>query len=136
LRVTPTCLQELPMPWTYHQLSGALEHNNEAVGTGYSGAGTTMTAANGRNNPALEAVHNVGPIPVGRYQIGKSFEHPHKGPVVMPLTPVGHNALGRSGFLIHGDNAQNNASEGCIILRRNFRDAIAADVDKDLFVVR
>ena len=34
----------------------------------------------------------------------------------MNLTPLGHNALGRTGFMIHGNNVQDNASQGCVIL--------------------
>jgi hypothetical protein len=56
----------------------------------------------------------------------------------MRLTPQGHNAHGRTGFLIHGDSRRNpgNASEGCIILNRSAREAIANSGDATLEVVR
>jgi hypothetical protein len=53
----------------------------------------------------------------------------------MRLTPVGHDAFGRDGFLIHGDNLTHDASTGCIILPPEIRDMIAASEDRDLEVV-
>ncbi len=32
------------------------------------------------------------------------------------LAPKGHDAHGRSGFQIHGNNVKNDASRGCIIM--------------------
>ena len=120
------------MPWTYSQSTGQLRHNGVPVGTGYSGAGTTATT--GRNNSAMQNVANHGPIPQGQWTVGTAFNHPQKGPTVMSLTPVGHNALGRSGFLIHGNNATNNASQGCIILGPALRQQISNSGDTTLTV--
>lgn len=92
------------MPWTYSQSTGELRHNGALVGTGYSGAG--LSASSGRNNPAMQHIPNQGPLPAGQYQIGASYSHPNKEPTSMNLTPAGHNALGRSGFMIHGNNVQ------------------------------
>jgi Protein of unknown function (DUF2778) len=116
------------MPWTYSQSTGSLTQDGEFVATGYSGAGS------GRNNPAEQAVPNVGPIPRGRYSIGPPFETVKQGECVMRLMPDGHNALGRSGLLIHGDNLTHDASTGCIILSREVRDRIAASPDHELEV--
>lgn len=121
------------MPWTYSQSTGQLRHNGTVVGTGYSGAG--QTAAAGRNNPAMQGTPNQGPIPAGQWNVGNAYQHPTKGPTSMNLTPVGHNALGRSAFMIHGNNVQNNASQGCIILGPNQRQLIAASGDHILSVV-
>ena len=44
--------------WTYAQQSGELEQDGRPVASGYSGA------KDGKNNPALENVPNVGPIRV------------------------------------------------------------------------
>jgi hypothetical protein len=120
------------MPWTYFQSSGELRHNGVLIGVGYAGAG--MTSATGRNNPAMEGIPNQGPIPAGQYHIGNAFNHPQKGPLSMRLTPIGHNALGRSGFMIHGNNVQNNASQGCIILGPAIRQQIAGSGDTQLLV--
>jgi hypothetical protein len=55
----------------------------------------------------------------------------------MALTPVGHTALGRTHFLIHGDSVKNpgDASEGRIILDRKTREAIAKSNDTELVVI-
>lgn len=120
------------MPWYYDQLSGKIFHNDIFVGVGYSGAG--RDADSGRNNPDLEGVRSTGPVPTGEYAIGPAYHHPTKGALCMRLTPIGHDALGRSGFLIHGNNAQNDASQGCIIADRTIRNRIALSGDTRLVV--
>jgi hypothetical protein len=117
------------MTWTYRQQTGALLHDDAVVATGYSGAGP------GKNNPADEAIPNVGPIPRGAYIIGTPKDSPHMGPEALPLTPDGHDALGRSGFFMHGDNEAHTASTGCIIMPRQVRDQVAASPDRALEVV-
>jgi Protein of unknown function (DUF2778) len=119
------------MPWQYSQSSGQLSLNDQKVEVGYSGSGQ------GRNNPAMEMVSNVGPLPRGRYAIGAAYTHATKGPVVMSLTPVGHSAHGRSHFLIHGDSRQHpgEASQGCIVLSRTARNRVATSGDTQLTVV-
>lgn len=114
--------------YSYSQRAGVLTWNGVFFGSGYSGFGE------GRNNPAMQAVRNVGPIPQGRYSIGPEFDAPVQGPCVMRLSPVGHNALGRDGFLIHGDNATHDASTGCVIMPPEVRHAIANNGDHDLEV--
>jgi hypothetical protein len=121
------------MPWEYSQSTGQLKHDGALIGTGYSGAGTT--AATGRNNPAMQHVVDAGPIPQGQWSIGPAYQHPTHGPTVMNLTPVGHNALGRTAFQIHGNNPTNNASHGCIIMGPAIRSQIAASGDATLSVV-
>lgn len=120
------------MPWQYSQSTGLLARNGQEVGVGYSGR------ANGRNKPMLESMGSVGPIPRGYYRIGPQRSHPRKGPVTMSLTPDGHSALGRTRFLIHGDSINNpgDASEGCIVLNRAIRQAIAMSGDTELEVVQ
>lgn len=78
-----------------------------------------------RNNPASQHLRNLGPLPVGCYAFGKAETHPRLGPLAIPLIPHGRtDMLGRSGFLIHGDNARGDASRGCIILNRSTRRAL------------
>jgi hypothetical protein len=118
--------------WKYDQATGTL--TNPAglkIGAGYSGNGPAM------NNPADQSVPMHGPIPVGRWSIGSFFTDPEKGPVVAHLTAAeGTETYGRSGFMIHGDNPARNhtGSEGCVILARPFREAIAASKDHNLTV--
>ncbi len=107
--------------FVYHQATGKLTLDGKDVGTGYSGKGEE-----GKNKPDKEKDKNVGPIPRGLYKIGKAKMW--KGMEnVFDLTPDGHDAHGRTGFLIHGDSKQNpgNASEGCIILSPVIRKKIA-----------
>lgn len=116
--------------WTYSQDRGVLAHHAAFAGRGYSGHGA------GLNSHAMEAVHGVGPIPVGHWKIGAAYNDPHLGPCVMHLDPVGHDAHGRSLFRIHGDNAEANhtASDGCIILGPALRHVIRDSGDHDLTV--
>jgi hypothetical protein len=117
------------MSWTYNQATGEIRYNQTPRGNGYSGYG------NAKNWPDREAEPNMGPIPRGEWHIGLPYTHPHLGPVVMNLDPVGHNADGRSLFRIHGDNVTHDASHGCIILPRKIREEIAASRDHQLWVV-
>lgn len=120
------------MTWTYQQSTGELSRNSAIIAHGYSGF------ADGLNNPDEEWKINYGPIPRGQYHIGPAYYDQEKGPVVMALTPMAHNACGRSGFLCHGDNSALNhtASRGCIILDRDTRELIANSKDYELEVVR
>lgn len=95
------------------------------IGVGWAGCG------NGKNNPAMQGVKSVGPLPRGRYTIGKPNTHPTVGPFAMRLTPIeGTDMLGRDGFLIHGPaknpKDRGNESHGCPILERSRREALWA----------
>lgn len=118
------------MTWTYNSLSGAISYKGAVQGQGYSGFGT------GRNNPAMEAVADVGPIPAGKWFIvTPAYDDPHLGPCVMKLAPLDHDAHGRTLFRIHGNNITNDASHGCIILSHAVREMIANSTDHLLEVV-
>jgi hypothetical protein len=111
--------------WTYEQESGKLS-NGFATFTGYSGHGE------GLNNPAMQDVHDVGPIPQGRYRIAGWYDDTEKGPCVARLEPLPEtNTYGRVGFLIHGDNSQLNhtASHGCIIQAKTARQYVRSTGD-------
>lgn len=87
---------------------------------GYSGRGE------GKNNPAMQFVKNVGPLPCGLYLIGPLTDLENKrgfGPGYLVLSPNPANDMrGRSGFLAHWDKTTSDgigpapdlASEGCI----------------------
>lgn len=94
----------------YVQATGGIFRRGVHRYSAYSGHGP------GKNNPALEAVHDVGPIPRGHYRLGTPHDSDRMGVFAIPLVPVGHNALGRGGFYLHGDNTTHTASTGCIIL--------------------
>lgn len=117
------------MTWEYHQGTGTLLRDGKFEGTGYSGTGI------GRNNPAQEAMQAIGPIPKGKYKIGMPYSHPHLGPRTMNLDPEpGTDTHGRSLFRIHGDNARNDASHGCVILGPTLRELVARSGDHELLV--
>lgn len=97
---------------------------------GYSGC------SEGRNNPNLESRHDLGPIPRGYYHIGPAYHHPVLGPLTMNLTPdVLTDTFGRSLFRIHGNNAENDASHGCIILNKQTRLLVSQSSDRELNVI-
>lgn len=118
------------MTWTYHQATGQLLHDGAFAYCGYSGTGP------GRNNPVAESIPNVGPIPRGLYDIVGPVEHPGlKAPVFRLVPRPETDTHGRAGFLIHGDNVNNDASHGCIILGPAARVLILNSSDRELEVV-
>jgi hypothetical protein len=121
---------------TYCQGAGTLSAPDGFLAIGYAGAG------GGKNNPAMETVHNLGPLPCAVYTItgpeciGTVFPCPdchgtttHKhGPYVLRLHPVdGSEMFGRAGFLIHGDDGHGTASEGCICIARANRQLVISE---------
>ena len=119
--------------WTYAQKSGDLLQNGQRVATGYSGID------DGKNNPAMQAVANVGPIPQGDWTIeGPPVNTTTHGPFVLRLTPAAEtNTFGRSGFLMHGDSIESpgSASHGCVIMPRVVREQVWNSGDTDLEVI-
>jgi Protein of unknown function (DUF2778) len=119
--------------WKYSQSTGTLTApDGTLAGQGYSGNGADL------DDPAAEGVIGRGPIPQGEWQIGEFSTYPHLGEIVAPLQPSPGNTMdGRDGgFFIHGDNAEMNhtASDGCIVLARPLREAIADSGDTGLLV--
>jgi hypothetical protein len=61
--------------WRYHQTTGQLDHVDDITGTvtnidtGYAGRG------DGYNNPDMQNIHDVGPIPEGTYTISTAYNH-------------------------------------------------------------
>lgn len=121
--------------WTYQQSTGKLWHDGKLIGVGYSGFGE------GKNNPAMQAIHDVGPIPRGLWTIGRleNLEKPGPhGPCTMRLEPLpGTQTHGRTAFLIHGDSITQTgaASHGCIIQPLVVRCHIGCSADRALQVV-
>jgi hypothetical protein len=119
--------------WKYAQQTGNLQQDGEHVATGYSGANA------GKNNPEMETVHNVGPIPRGNWTIsGPPIDTQDHGPYVLALKPTANtNTFGRSGFLMHGESIESPgcASQGCVILPRAVREQVWKSGDRDLEVV-
>lgn len=118
--------------WVYQQSTGNLYRpDGDFFSSGYSGYGE------GKNNPLLQDVVSVGPIPRGLWSIGGVYDSKRVGPHAIVLEPVGHNALGRKYFRMHGDSSRNpgKASKGCTIFPRAVREIVSASDDKRLMVI-
>jgi hypothetical protein len=103
--------------WEYSQSTGQLSYDGVPFGDpGYAGRGA------GLNNPEMQGVRNIGPVPQGDYTMGDTSNYNWNNrdhPYATPLIPASGNDMhGRSGFLIHGGPKQPtySASEGCIIM--------------------
>jgi hypothetical protein len=122
--------------WVFSQSTGQLSYvdsdgNSTYIGSGYSGYGA------GLNNPAMQNVPNIGPLPQGNYNIGPQQNN---GPLreSMRLTPnPGNQMFNRWGFLIHGPHANDHkdSSNGCPIFQKSIRDQIGNNDDKCFQVV-
>jgi RHS repeat-associated protein len=124
--------------WVYSQSTGQLTHVDADGNVDYTANGGYSGYGSGLNNPAMQNVQNLGPIPQGSYTIGPWHQATSTGPGTMNLTPnAGTNTFGRNLFRIHGDNSAQNhtASNGCIIEPRNVRQQIADSNDTCLQVV-
>lgn len=120
------------MALKYSQSTGSLKLNGVEIAVGYSGKGAS------KNKPSKEGVKNKGPIPKGKYKIKAPRKSGRTGPYMLPLEPIGHNALGRSNFQIHGDSRSNpgNASNGCIVLPRSIREKIWKSGSRKIIIVK
>lgn len=120
-----------PVSSTYDRASGRfaiIEHEgvddqlvrDVYVCHGYAGRGRHTNA------PGSSHLVGLGPLPAGEYRVGLPGEHPRLGPLVFRLSPrPGTMMFGRSGFYIHGDSKDGDASRGCIVLNRRHRQVIA-----------
>lgn len=121
------------MTWTYKQSTGQLtDSTGFLVATGYAGMGKGM------NNPEMQGVQKIGPLPVGKYTFGTPVPYSHLGPFAIPLIPDSSNEMfGRGDFYVHGDSVDDpgNASEGCIIQSHPIRDLMWTSGDHQLEVV-
>lgn len=118
--------------WRWDQSKGELSYRGAYVSSGYAGKGR------GKNNPALQAIPSIGPIPRGDWKMTGVKDSPNTGPFTIVLVPMpGTDTKGRSAFRIHGDSvkAPGTASRGCIILPRKIRERIWNSGDRIIKVV-
>lgn len=123
--------------WTWHQAAGELRHNGKLVSRGYSGKGR------GKNNPSMQHMQAMGPIPRGDWKLIDVYNSKRVGPFAITVHAADgtaddrHDETGRSAFRIHGDSikAPGTASMGCIILPRAIREQMWRSGDRDLRVV-
>jgi len=118
--------------WIYSQSTGHLwDDRGVKIATGYSGFGDA------KNNPKLESVKNLGPIPRGLWVITERYDSKSVGPQALKLEPSGHSALQRTDFRIHGQSKSNwgEASRGCMIFPPSVRNQMWDSNDKILMVI-
>lgn len=110
----------------YEQVTGRLlDDDGSLIGLGWAGH------LQGKNNPSMQNVKDVGPLPAGRYTVEDPVEGTHLGPLAFPLTPDEDNQMyGRGGFYIHGASAVHRdlSSDGCIIQDRPAREYIGKKI--------
>lgn len=126
------------MTWKWDQSAGELSHDGNFIAKGYAGRGR------GLNNPALQGLRALGPLPRGKWRMVEMRNSPNTGPVTIVLHAIDatpnndtHDETGRGAFRIHGDNVKGDrsASHGCIILPRWLRERMWASKDHEIEVV-
>ena len=123
--------------WTYQQSTGELrDAQGNLTATGYAG-GNCGKNPEGKNNPAMQDVAFVGPLPVGTYSFGTPENSAKLGPFAIPLIPDSSNDMfGRTDFFIHGDTIPaGDASEGCIVMPPVVRHLVWGSLDHQLQVI-
>ena len=109
------------MNLNYDQVTGHITNDEgKLLATGWSGNG------DGKNNPAMQDVHSVGPLPQGVYKVCEwEYEHNGLGHDVVAILQVEGETFGRDGFFIHGPaiNSEHygQESKGCIVVPREGR---------------
>lgn len=103
--------------WVFERKNGLLSQYGQV------GLDFPVWAGNGqgKNNPAAEQLHDVGPLPAGFYVAGPPEDNHKTGLYSLSLTPYPKNQMfNRSGFYFHGSVAISNPlfgqeSDGCIV---------------------
>ena len=127
----------------YSQSTGQWTRDDKFVCRGWAGNHL------GKNNPEMENVHCVGPLPQGKYKLRWIDEntanmtdqaHMRKlGTLIAELIPdSSNNMFGRSDFFFHGPSKDlakyGQESEGCIVAQRLDRLIVKNSLDLDLEV--
>lgn len=125
--------------WTYEQSTGFMTYSDGALlDKGYAG-GNKGKNPEGKNNPTMQGIPNVGPLPRGKYTMMYVVEqHAALGPYAIFLQPDMENEMfGRSDFFVHGDRIGHpgTASEGCIVLSRAARGVLWESTDHRIEVI-
>lgn len=126
------------MNW-FKQSSGVLRNELMAIiGEGYAGR------EEGKNNPAMENVKGIGPLPAGIWTgVELIEEHPILGKYVIHLEPDEETrkkvlAYGRNpdSFYMHGDSKEHPglASHGCIVEPQPTREYFWTKTDRKVKV--
>lgn len=123
--------------WTFNITAHALDKDKIIVDRDvYSGAWPK-----GFNDPSLQSVIDVGPIPCGFWDIcGPPITTTEHGPYVLRLEPwPGTETYGRVGFLMHGKPLPpadiRSGSKGCICAGPDTRRRVYQSGDTKLLVI-
>lgn len=119
----------------WSQSHGVLKDiSGQVLETGYAGAGGPNGKGAGRNNPGREAEVNVGPLSKGFWGIEEVKDKTYRTGLTRPIfqlvpdeaTRARVKAMGRNPdtFFIHGNNDEDNASTGCIIMNKLARERL------------
>jgi hypothetical protein len=119
--------------WTFEQSTGWwIDPSGKLIfKSGYAGR------VEGKNNPDMQDVKGVGPLPRGFYTAGEPHDDAVVGKYAMRLTPSPYNEMyGRDSFFLHGDSAEHPgfASHGCIVLPLYLRAAFWNSGDHNIQV--
>lgn len=128
--------------WTWEIKSGNLYSNaGDLIGSGHAGHDVVengVVTIQGRNNPAMTHVKDIGPLPVGMYTIMPPKDYVTVGKFAMQLIPdITNEMFGRGGFYMHGDSFEDQVvdSDGCPVQQRPVREFVANSNDNRLHVV-
>jgi len=134
------------MSWEYGQRSGEWVLGGIVRAIGYSGAPPTWgdggVRQDGRNNPDMQEVAGVGPIPRGAWAMVEMVEnHPTLGAYCIRLEPMpGTETFGRDHFWVHGESVTKRphySSHGCpVVPGAEKRRGIWESGDRTVVVVR
>ena len=118
----------------YTNVNGTYKKTVDAYG--YSGRGE------GKNNPRLQDVRDVGPIPEGFWTMKSVQQTPTQVSIWLepyPGSPVFNFDRDPMSFLIHGDykdpKKKGKASKGCPIFDKEYRDKIAEQLGETFIVI-
>lgn len=106
--------------YTFEQVTGDLLNETNTIDAhGYAGREA------GKNNPDMQDVKGIGPLPRGWYTAQAPSDDPVVGKYAMRLIPDTSNEMfGRNSFFMHGDSTEHPglASHGCIVMPRSVRE--------------
>lgn len=111
------------MNLNYSQTSGLVtDDEGNTIAKGWAGCGI------GKNQPGMQAVPSVGPLPRGIYSVSDWHNHPRLGQMVARLIQTEGEAFGRNDFFIHGPSKDpkrfGQESQGCIVIPRPGREKV------------
>lgn len=113
------------MNWKFSQLNGKIWDSHSWNPDNYIGQGYAGRDA-GKNNPSMEGVKGIGPLPHGLWKPVEFFAlHPTVGKNAVRVEPADQETLDRVkaygrdpfSFFMHGDSSEHPglASHGCMV---------------------